>query len=344
MKNYYQMLGISPYSDFSIIQRALVKAAEQQKLNLEELTEIKTVLLNPESKEQYDIIYKKNFQPSYSEKQNLSYQLNTIESKLDISMNYGSALSIRFKSLLDSKLRTELATYKKLLERATNDGKLTEAEMIELQKYSHLPVSIWHRKKLLNKALNKVCGKNLITDEDVINFKRLVSFLGININSTQARMLWLKIIKGRLATNQITAGMVSTDVFLNQNEFAGFEIEASLISTQTHREYISGSKGISVKVAKGVWIRGGGSKGRSVNVSSDIISATGKLIITNQRIIFSSPQQSFSEPASRLMDLHHDNENLVLSITGRKMPYRIMLSTDAMDTAITAIYWMKKNA
>lgn len=61
MKNYYQMLGISVHAESVDIQRALVKAAEQQKISLEDLAEIKATLLNPEQKVKYDIAHKQHF-------------------------------------------------------------------------------------------------------------------------------------------------------------------------------------------------------------------------------------------------------------------------------------------
>ena len=55
---------------------------------------------------------------------------------------------------------------------------------------------------------------------------------------------------------------------------------------KTRRETVGRSKGVSVRVAKGVYFRAGASKGRSVEITETINHGEGVMAVTNRHIYY----------------------------------------------------------
>jgi hypothetical protein len=80
--------------------------------------------------------------------------------------------------------------------------------------------------------------------------------------------------------------IVQSPVRLQANEAAHLCVPATLLEERTHREWQSGSRGVSVRVMKGVSVRLGASRGQYVPVSEMAAIAQGHFVITNQRVVF----------------------------------------------------------
>jgi hypothetical protein len=62
---------------------------------------------------------------------------------------------------------------------------------------------------------------------------------------------------------------------------------------KTRRQYVGGSSGVSFRVAKGVYFRTGGFKGRPVETTERVHMGTGIMAVTNKHIYFTSTQKTF---------------------------------------------------
>jgi len=85
--------------------------------------------------------------------------------------------------------------------------------------------------------------------------------------------------------------------------------------------YKAGSRGISVRVAKGVTLRSGSIRGHAVK--GDIAVASGELVVTDQRVIFAGDRKSFVIPMAKLVNVtnysdgfafHEDKSNHVVEV------------------------------
>ncbi len=70
---------------------------------------------------------------------------------------------------------------------------------------------------------------------------------------------------------------------------------------KTRREYVGGSKGASVRVAKGFYLRTSSFKGHPVEKTETVHMGTGILGVTSKHIYFSSGQKSFRIPYSKIV-------------------------------------------
>ena len=84
----------------------------------------------------------------------------------------------------------------------------------------------------------------------------------------------------------------------------------------THREYVSGSAGISVRVARGLYYRTSGSRGHSVQTVSMDLKDTRMLGFGTKNVYFSSPSKSLRIPYSKIVAFHPFEDGVGISRDG----------------------------
>lgn len=82
---------------------------------------------------------------------------------------------------------------------------------------------------------------------------------------------------------------------------------------KTRREFRGGSTGVSVRIARGVYLRQGAFKGRQVEVEEPVHVDTGLLGITTKHIYFAGPSRSFRIRHSKIVSLTPYSDGLGLT-------------------------------
>jgi hypothetical protein len=100
--------------------------------------------------------------------------------------------------------------------------------------------------------------------------------------------------------NQPLTEIRPTQVLLKAGEKAYASVRASLHELKT-LGFKAGTRGISVRVAKGVTLRTSGSRGRAVKGSIRI--ASGELVVSDKRVIFAGDHKSFAIPLGSLVNV-----------------------------------------
>jgi hypothetical protein len=73
------------------------------------------------------------------------------------------------------------------------------------------------------------------------------------------------------------------------------------LEDKTTRQYVGGSKGVSVRVMKGIYYRVGSFKGHAVERTERSHIDTGWVVITNKHIYFAGPSKSLRVPYSKVI-------------------------------------------
>ena len=104
----------------------------------------------------------------------------------------------------------------------------------------------------------------------------------------------------------------SHSVILQKGEDAFCELPASLNIIKNKVLGTSGGNGgVSVRVAKGVYVRSGSSA--SKRIYGDVTTAyNGTLVVTSRRIVFLNPQKGFEIPFSKITGLYSTFDTLTL--------------------------------
>lgn len=130
-----------------------------------------------------------------------------------------------------------------------------------------------------------------------------------------------------------------SEVILLPGEICHFIDKSTLIKEKLGIVgYQGGSSGISVRIAKGVSMRSGAHKGQAVR---DIISEyfPGVLYLTNERIIFSSEKNGFSQKLNKLTTITPADGGLSLQFGN--YTYKIMVPLP--ETTFLAIKLLSMN-
>lgn len=124
----------------------------------------------------------------------------------------------------------------------------------------------------------------------------------------------------------------SSNFLLQKNEFVVIEFDCRSLTKKTRTEYHSGRAGASVRVAKGLWVNVGGTKGQSEKTEYLAHKSTGVLSFTNKRIVFSGEDEAFTIKPKDIINVEV-KDGITYFYTNRKNPY--IVSPDIELTAET---------
>lgn len=161
-------------------------------------------------------------------------------------------------------------------------------------------------------------------------FTSLLRALNVEIpeKSTKAGREQLKIAPdGKLPI------VFDTSIMLHKGETCHFSSSATrLIPKNKVVGYAGGNAGVSFRVAKGVTLRTGSTRGQQIR--KDVLeSHSGKFIITNKRIIFSSTTGSFDKkienlslvtPADDGICLQFGSQNFLIEVKNSDLAFQII--------------------
>ncbi|WP_129596036.1 hypothetical protein [Anaerophilus nitritogenes] len=95
---------------------------------------------------------------------------------------------------------------------------------------------------------------------------------------------------------------VDTDILLKRSEICHYEQPATRLGQSTRTSYVGGYSGGSFRIAKGISIRtGSGTRTPITHHVTDFYN--GRLLITNERILFMQPQKPFEMPLKKVSAL-----------------------------------------
>lgn len=111
--------------------------------------------------------------------------------------------------------------------------------------------------------------------------------------------------------------IIKPSAFLNKNEQAFLEEETKLTEPRAIRKYSGGTRGVGFRVMKGVYIGAGGRSGTSENHQEWRLIDTGKLIITNQRLIFLGGKENRAIPLKKILSLNVSLDAIEVAVESR---------------------------
>lgn len=262
----------------------------------------------------YDTIFKKvisDLKVTSEEKQSLK----EIEDYFNISES--EINSIKAKYSKDAVKKLSLEKY--------SDSFLSDDEREEIELFaSELNISQADVDKI-NKgiaesiykdAVQKAIADNEVTLNEQETLEQLANKLDLNINevsldkSTDETYNYLVLLNA--LNNGYLPSKSNSVIVLQKNEVAHWEVPASLIVSKTVTTgYAGGSRGVSIRVMKGVSYRVGASKSTPIREQVSI-KHPGVLVVTSKRIVFSSPTKSFTIPYTQLISFDPYSDGLGL--------------------------------
>jgi hypothetical protein len=142
--------------------------------------------------------------------------------------------------------------------------------------------------------------------EEIARRKAAISSLGFDAPAAEADLL----------SNGLRP--IQTSLVLKRDEVAALETEARLCRYRTRTQYVGGSQGISIPLGHGFRYRISGFKSTPVQVESLNTVDSGKLIVTNQRLVFLGAKRDVSTPISKLLQIEGFSNALGIGREGKE--------------------------
>jgi hypothetical protein len=276
----------------------------------------------------YDTILRKvisDLQITNSEKQSLKEIIdyfNISDSEVD---------EIKGKYSMDAIKRLSLEKY--------SDSFLSQDEREEIELFaSELNISQAEVEKI-NKsnaeniykdAVQKAISDNEVTFDEQETLEQLATKLELNVDEIGIDKHTDETYNYLLLLNALNNGYLPTKtnsiIVLQKNETTHWEAPASLlISKIITTGYSGSSRGVSIRIMKGVSYKVGTS--RSAPIKEQVsIKHPGILIITSKRVVFSSNTKSFSVPFTQLISFDPYSDGLGLQKSNAS--YLLSLAND----------------
>jgi hypothetical protein len=121
--------------------------------------------------------------------------------------------------------------------------------------------------------------------------------------------IYTRLVKGAVL-NDIMQGKIPQRIHTDTPLPFNFQKHESLVwvfpnvkyyEMKTHREYVGGSSGASIRIAKGVYYRIGAFKGHPVETEENVYIDSGMLAVTTKNIYFYSSKKTFKVPFSKIV-------------------------------------------
>jgi len=141
---------------------------------------------------------------------------------------------------------------------------------------------------------------NLSVEEEN-QLTQFAAHFNLSQNELDQRGVYIQFVKGAVL-REVMEGKIPDRLKIDTPLPFNFQKSESLIwvfdgvdyyEDKTRRQYVGGSSGVSIRVAKGVYFRTGGFKGHPVETTERVHMGTGIMAVTNKHIYFTSPQKTF---------------------------------------------------
>ncbi len=208
-----------------------------------------------------------------------------------------------------------------------------------------LPVPEDKREELaltvLDKAAHDFLSDGLISDKENEELEAFTQALGIYTDNLPERFKDSDIVKIKQSTiiRQLQKGLepqsmtVSLPIILGAKEYVVWVFSGvTMYQQKTVREWVGGSAGVSVRIAKGVYYRTGGTKGHPVEHTTWEKLAVGSLVMTNKNFIFFSPERSAKTPYKKIIGAIPYNDGIELQKDGVNAKSQIFQGFDSWFT------------
>lgn len=171
-------------------------------------------------------------------------------------------------------------------------------------------VDIQILQKSFDNSINSFLDDNVLSIEEEERIVNFMEYFGLNQKDLDLNGNYTKIGQSKVL-RQLLNGEIPTSVHINSGvlpfNFTKGESLIWLFNSVKYQEdtikksYEGGSRGASVRVAKGVYLRGGSYRGHVVETNYLKLIGVGMMAITNKNIYYSSNQKTFKLPHSKIV-------------------------------------------
>jgi hypothetical protein len=213
---------------------------------------------------------------------------------------------------------------------AVADGVLTDDEISrlhELMAETGLTLSdiAGSRADIFDRAVKSLESQGY-TLQKIASVERIQSFLQIDDGDIPKQKAALARLKYLAAIRECGPQPIAVDnLVLRKGELAYWQEPGTLYEEKVvSRRYEGGSRGVSIRLMRGVSFRVGAHQGQLVSDTANVAISTGSLVVTNQRLVFMGDSKSFETKFENLLDMEHFPDGVVYSERNKQKQRKII--------------------
>lgn len=151
------------------------------------------------------------------------------------------------------------------------------------------------------KAVERAFEDGVLTDDEESNLTELIDHFSLSQAELDENGAYTKIVKGAVLRD-VFEGKIPEKVNIDENPPFNLQKTEKVIwvfqdvdyyEQKKRIQYVGGSQGVSIRIAKGLYYRAGAFKGKRVETHETIHADTGLLGVTNKHIYFFGGAKSF---------------------------------------------------
>ena len=237
-------------------------------------------------------------------------------------------------TLSTGKLKKEqIERLRKSIWNALSDGQITDQELQTINSFyfdSELSQDDFNnlRTEVFVQVVHQAIADRRVVEGELNSINHLIDRLEISPDvkawaqrQMQYYSLFALIESGAPLPQGSPSGLI-----LQKGEICHVSLPAILVEERVvSRNYQGGSRGVNLRLVKGVSFRLGQQAGQMVSQSGIVPISEGYFVITSKRLVFSGDRKSVTTPIDKLVDLHVFADGLNYSVTTRQKPVIIRL-------------------
>ena len=157
------------------------------------------------------------------------------------------------------------------------------------------------------KSVDKFLDDGVLQQEEEASLVKFYQHFGLTQDQLDRNGVFKKIAKAATLRKVMNGDMPEiivdrSSINLQKGEKIIWAFnDVKYLEDKNKRQYVGGSQGVSIRIAKGVYYKAGGFKGQSISVKERIHIDTGAVFVTNKHIYFSGEQKSLRVPYSKIV-------------------------------------------
>lgn len=208
-----------------------------------------------------------------------------------------------------------------------DDFYLHQGEIQRLCQEAHINTEVANAVYLesFDAAIEQYLNDGVIDQNEERSVARFMQFTGLpqqtlNANKSLEKVVQSKVLQelmmGQIPSPRITVSG-SFPFILSKNEhLLWFFRDVTLRMQKVRRETVGRTRGVSVRICKGVYYRTGGFKGNPVETTYMQRIGTGSVCLTDRNLYFHCPEKTMKIPISKILSLEPFSNGLSLQKDG----------------------------
>jgi hypothetical protein len=204
-------------------------------------------------------------------------------------------------------------------------------------------ISDSERKELFASAWSSAVNTSLdhgpLSEEVEKRIVDLIAGLSLSSDALRQTAAWDRLVKSavRDLLNGVIPKRMSFDGNLPLNLQKSEQLvwafqRADYLEEKTRRQYVGGSRGVSVRIMKGVYYHTSGFKGRAIDRTERVHVDTGLVAVTTKQIYFNGVKKAFRIPYSKIVSFEPFNDGVGIMRDAASAKPQLLVTHDGWFT------------